>query len=485
MEEKKKKFGKAAYVIIFIIAAAAAFALGMLATSIMERRAEKIVKLQPVAEIDEWETDNSVWGQNYPLEYESYLKMRDTSFRSEHGGAAHRDYLEEFPELVVLWAGYGFSKGYNQGRGHIYAIKDIRDILRTGGASDSPMPATCWSCKSPDVPRMMAKYGVAEFYKGAWKDKGAEIVNPIGCLDCHDPETMNLRISRPALIEALERKGVNIDEIEHQEMRSLVCAQCHVEYYFKKDGAYLTFPWDEGYSVEDMERYYDSINFADWVHKLSRTPMLKAQHPDYELFRTGVHYQRGIACADCHMPYKISGGVKYSDHHIQSPLNAIELSCQVCHRISAEQARKDVYSRQSKILQIRRIVEKTLAQTHIEAKVAWDAGATAEEMAPALKLIRNAQWRWDYVAAANGMGFHSPVEALRILGTSAQKAEKARGIIAAILVKKGVEIPIEIPDISTKEKAQAYIGLDMEELKSDKQKLLEKIQKEWGKPIIQ
>jgi nitrite reductase (cytochrome c-552) len=478
---KKKNW---VYWLLFIVTIVVVFIIGMLTTSVVERRAERVAKLQPVTEIEEWETNNSVWGENYPREYETYLDMKDTSFRSMFGGSARIDYLELYPELVVLWAGYGFSKGYEQGRGHIYAINDIRNIMRTGGLEDSPMPSTCWSCKSPDVPRLMNEIGVAEFYKGTWFDKGHEIINPIGCLDCHDPKTMNLRLSRPALIEALERQGKKVEDITHQEMRSLVCAQCHVEYYFKKDGNYLTFPWDKGYSVEDMEEYYDNYEFADWTHKLSRAPMLKAQHPDYELFKTGIHYRRNVACADCHMPYKVSGGIKFTDHHIQSPLNAISISCQVCHRESEEQLMKDVYDQQQKVLQIRRIAEKAIAKAHIEAKICWDNGATEEQMAPILILIRHAQWRWDWAAASNSMGFHSPVEILRVLGTSIEKAEKARGMLSVVLVKLDVPIPIEFPDISTKEKAQQFVGLDIEFMNKDKEDLLKKIEKDWGETII-
>ena len=112
-----------------------------------------------------------------------------------------------------------------------------------------------------------------------------------------------------------------------------------------------------------------------------------------------------------------------------------------------------------KILELRTIAEKTLAATHIEAKIAWDNGATEVEMKPALQFIRHAQWRWDWVAASNGLGFHSPVEAMRVLGTSIQKAEQARKEIALVLVKHGVKYPVALPDYSTKDKAQKFIGL--------------------------
>ncbi len=464
--------------IIFVVVAIVVFVLGLLTTSIIERRSETYT-LQMVKPISDTETRNEVWGQNFPREYETYMQTLETDFASKHGGAKMIDYLEKYPELVVMWAGYGFSKDYNQGRGHAYAIKDIRNTLRTGGTNVSPMPATCWSCKSTDVPRVMEKVGYKKFYKGKWIDKGHEFVNPIGCKDCHDNETMELAISRPALREAFERQGKKIEDFSRNEMRSLVCAQCHVEYYFKGDGKYLTFPWDNGFSADDMEEYYDNMEFKDWTHKLSKAPMLKAQHPDYELFMTGVHAKRGVSCADCHMPYKTEGGVKFTDHHVQSPLANIANSCQVCHREETRTLLEDVYERQDRLEELRRLTEKALAAAHLEAKIAWDNGATEKEMKNILTLIRHSQWRWDWVAAANGLGFHAPVEALRVVGTSLQKAEQARRELAVVLIKHNVSYPPQLPDISTKEKAQKVVGLKINELKKDKNELLETTVVKW------
>ena len=160
---------------------------------------------------------------------------------------------------------------------HWKAHEDIRATLRTGtpdGTSPDMQPGTCWTCKSPDVPRVMQEQGIAEFYKHKWSELGTEIVNPLGCADCHDPETMSLTITRPALVEAFERQGRSVDDATPQEMRTLVCAQCHVEYYFKGEGKYLTFPWDKGMTVEAMEQYYDEAEFSDWTHALSRTPIM-------------------------------------------------------------------------------------------------------------------------------------------------------------------------------------------------------------------
>ncbi|MBK7630863.1 MAG: ammonia-forming cytochrome c nitrite reductase [Ignavibacteriales bacterium] len=465
--------------LLFLGTAVVVFLVGLFASSIIERRGESST-LQMVTPIKDWEPRNEVWGENYPREFETYLKTLDTTFASKHGGSVNRDYLEEYPELVIMWAGYAFSKEYNQGRGHGHAIEDIRNILRTGDNENSPMPATCWTCKSTDVPRVMNEIGVSNFYKKKWTDLGSEIVNPIGCQDCHDPKTMNLRITRPALIEAFQRQGKDISSFSRQEMRSLVCAQCHVEYYFKgKEEKYLTFPWDRGFSADSMEAYYDAMDFSDWTNGLSRTPMLKAQHPDYELFKTGIHAIRGVSCSDCHMPYKTEGGVKFTDHHIQSPLNNVANTCQVCHREETARLVQDVYDRQDRIEELRRIAEKSLAAAHIEAKVAWDNGATEEQMKPILLLIRHAQWRWDWVAAANALGFHSPVEAMRVLGTSIDKGGEARRLLAALFIKLGVKYPIDMPDISTKEKAQKYIGLDMEKLNKAKQEFLRTTTVKW------
>ncbi|MCA0447866.1 MAG: ammonia-forming cytochrome c nitrite reductase [Bacteroidetes bacterium] len=463
--------------VLFLGTVAIVFGLSILASTIVERRTEAKFAYLPIKPLPDNEPRNEVWGESFPREYETFLKTADTTFKSKFGGGAELDYLEDSPALVVMWAGYPFSRDYKQSRGHFYAIDDIRTTLRT----TAPLPATCWTCKSTDVPRLMEMNGIEEFYKGKWKDKGAEVVNAIGCQDCHDPKTMNLRITRPALVEAFEKMGKDINKASHQDMRSLVCAQCHVEYYFKGDGKYLTFPWEKGTGVEAIEAYYDSIAFSDWTHTLSKTPMIKAQHPDYELFQQGIHAQRGVSCADCHMPYKSEGAVKFTDHQIQSPLNNVSNSCQVCHRESEATLVKNVTDRQDKIRELRLISERLLATVHIEAKAAWDAGATEAEMKPALTFIRHAQWRWDYVGASNGLGFHAPQESARILGTAIDKAQEARLAIYRILAKHGKTDVVALPDLTTKAKAQAFIGLDMKKLEAEKAEFMKTVVPEWDK----
>lgn len=473
--------------LLFIVTVVIVFLIGLLASTIMERRAEAVFAYTPQVRHANWEPRNEIWGENFPREYESYLNTADTTFGSKYNGSRMIDMLEVDPRMVVLWAGYGFSKDYTQGRGHYWSIKDNRESLRTGApvdGKDSPMPNTCWSCKSTDVPRLMKDIGPAAFYAGQWQEKGHQIVNPIGCANCHNAETMNLQITSPALIEAFERMGRNVEDATHQEMRSLVCAQCHVEYYFdKREGKddYLTFPWDNGMSVEEMEEYYDSFGFYDWIHQLSRAPMIKAQHPGYETYLTGIHAERGVSCADCHMPYKSEGGVKFTDHHIQSPLNNVENSCQVCHREKTLTLIKNVYDRQDKIIENRNKLEELLVRAHVEAKMAWDLGADEETMEPVLMDIRHAQWRWDYAAAAHGASFHSPVETGRVISTGIAIAQEGRLKLSRILAGMDFNEEIPYPDISTKAKAQEFIGLPMEELRAEKERFLEEVVPVWEK----
>lgn len=477
--------------LLFFATIGVVFLLGLLASSIIERRAEALYVNVPKTEIREGEVRNEIWGENYPREFQSYYGTADTTFRSKHGGNATVDMLEEVPEMVVLWAGYLFSRDYKQGRGHFYAVEDIHKTLRTGGPMTSetgPQPATCWACKSPDVPRVMKEKGITQFYSTQWAALGSEIVNPIGCADCHDSKTANLQISRPALIQAFERQGRDIAKASYQEMRSLVCAQCHVEYYFNKkiaEGAnYLTFPWDDGMSVEEIEKYYDKIGFSDWTHALSKAPMLKAQHPDYEIFRLGIHSQRGVACADCHMTYQSEGGHKFTNHKMQSPLNNIAASCQVCHREETSELVQNVYDRQDKILEVRHQLETALVRAHSEAGIAWELGATNDQMKEILEGIRHAQWRWDFVSASHGGSFHAPVECARIISNGLTIVQETRLRLARLLATLGHNQEIPYPDLSTKEKAQAFIGLDMNKFREEKARFLKEIVPVWKSEAV-
>ncbi len=435
------------------------------------------------------ESRNEVWAKHFPLQYNSW---KQTS-QSEQ----IIDMLDKKPQLAVIWAGYGFAKDYNAPRGHYYALQDNINTLRTGapvGPITGPMPTACWSCKSPDVPRMMEKDGELEFFTGKWAKYGDEIVNSIGCGDCHDSQTGKIALTRPYLKRGLEASGVKLDKITENDMRSLVCAQCHSEYYFKKtpwedkDGnkkvaKVVTFPWDNGLTAEDMEAYYDDIQFKDWTHKISRAPMLKAQHPGYEIFKTGIHARRDVSCADCHMPSSVKDGETYTNHNIQNPLNDIDNTCLSCHDQSEEEFRTVVEQKLQRKEQLMEIAMDNLAKAHLEAGKAWELGATEEDMADILQDIRHGQWRWDYSIASHASFFHAPEETLRLLAVANEIAQTARLKLVKVLAKYG-DIAFMAPDFSTKEKAQALAGVPLAKLVEEKKKFKATLLKEWEKQAV-
>ena len=458
--------------------------LFLLALSINENKAEQKT-INSVPKIDRLEAISAEWGKHYPRQYDSYLQTKKSDKID--------DMLEKHPALVVMWAGYGFSKDYNAPRGHTYILEDNINTLRTGGPVDGktgPMPTACWTCKSTDVPRLMDEIGELDYFTGKWARHGSEIVNPVGCADCHDNETMRLTITRPYLTRALDSEGsLKAADATHQDMRSLVCAQCHSEYYFKptkwkdkngteKTAKVVTFPWANGFAVEDMEKYYDDINFVDWTHKISKTPMLKAQHPGYEIYKTGAHGLNEVACADCHMPYVREGGVKYSSHNVGSPLDNMENTCLNCHSEDEKTLRDTVARKLARKDELNTTAMDVIGKAHLEAGKALELGATAEEMKEIHQDIRHAQWRWDYSIASHGSFFHAPEETLRILGSAINKGQEARVKLRIVLAKYNAA-DFVAPDFSTKKKAQQVIGLPFDKLVDEKMNFLNTLRKEW------
>ncbi|VEF27507.1 Cytochrome c-552 precursor [Shewanella baltica] len=427
---------------------------------------------------DKTEPRNEVYKDKFANQYASW---HDTDKSTEN-----TDVLASDPSLVVLWAGYGFAKDYNAPRGHMYAITDVRNTLRTGAptnAEDGPMPMACWSCKSPDVPRLIEEQGEDGYFKGKWAKGGPEVVNTIGCGDCHEKGTPKLRISRPFAERGMEALGTPFAKASKKDKQSMVCGQCHVEYYFeKKEGrkGFVKFPWDMGTTVEQMETYYDGIEFSDWTHALSKTPMLKAQHPGYETWKLGVHGKNDVSCVDCHMP-KVTNdkGRKYTDHKVGNPFDRFEETCATCHSQSKEFLVGLTNERKAKVKELKGRAEAQLVKAHFEAAAAWKAGATEAEMKPILTDIRHSQWRWDYAIASHGAAAHAPEEVLRILGTAVDKAADARVKLAQLLAKKGITDPIAIPDISTKAKAQAALGMDMEKMNAEKEAFKKDMLPKW------
>ena len=293
-------------------------------------------------------------------------------------------------------------------------------------------------------------------------------VHPVSCVDCHDPRTMALRMTRPGFIRGIQalaasdaavpalssivewRSGnrarpydPNADGTRN-ELRSFVCGQCHVEYYCGTKMP-LTFPWGRGLRVEQIEAFWDAAKFPDgtafydYEHKETGAHVLKAQHPEFELWNQGIHARSGVSCADCHMPYMREGATKISDHWVRSPLLNVNRACQTCHRFPEAEllARVDaIQQRNYDLLQRGGQALVGLLDAVGDAKA---RGASAGQLAAAHQLQRRAQWRLDFIAAENSMGFHAPQEAARVLGEAIDYARQ--GQIAAMAAAPAAPVP--------------------------------------------
>jgi nitrite reductase (cytochrome c-552) len=377
----------------------------------------------PLVEISAMEPDSSKWGVNYPNQYDTMLMTKDNNTATTYGGSEDYSKLEKDPRLVTLFAGYPFSTDYDEERGHMNALDDVRTTKRVNETTH----ATCYSCKSSNNPQLWNEMGMAKYDAALFSEMSPHLTNTIGCANCHEANTMRLIVTNPALEEALKAQGKDWTTFTRQEMRTVVCANCHVEYYFKGDDKYLTFPWALGTRIENISTYYQKEGFKDWEYPATKSPMIKMQHPDFEMFTAdSTHYKAGVACADCHMPYTRDGAIKYSNHDIKSPLLNAEAACGQCHT--------DVAYVTTRVATIQKQVNDTMLATEdaiIEAIETIKAAAALPSadlklLDEARSLHREAQLRWDFIAAENSMGFHNPEEALRILAAATDLARQAQ-----------------------------------------------------------
>ncbi len=471
-------------------AAAAALAAGLL-VNIFERKQEAKDPYLKLVNVTEETTDPAPWGMNWPREFEQYQRTVEASRTTFGGGETPvaREKALTFPWLTRMFAGYAFALDYRDRRGHAYMLLDQEKTRRV---TERPQPGSCLHCHASIIPtyrRLGAgsgdwdkvRDGFVKVSGMAYRDARAEVektgsqnpvfsgrtqdlqraggAHPVSCVDCHDPATMRLRVTRPGFILGIQALAASRSAVPHlpsverwrqgdrarpydpnadgtrQELRSFVCAQCHVEYYCGPKTT-LFFPWNNGLKVEEIESYYDAYTFPDghrfydWAHAESGTELLKAQHPEFETWSQGNHARSGVACADCHMPYLRSGAMKVSDHWVRSPLLMVNRACQVCHPYDELELKARVAAIQNRnfeMLQRAGTAITDLLDAIVRAKA---AGASPQDLERALALQRRAQWRLDFVAAENSMGFHAPQESARILGEAidfARRAELAAG----------------------------------------------------------
>jgi nitrite reductase (cytochrome c-552) len=389
---------------------------------------------QPLVEIKPMEPDSSIWGQNFPNQWSSFQKTATNNVDTTYGGSSQFSWLKRDPRQVILFAGYPFSKDYNDDRGHANALTDVQKTKRLNLSHDDETKtthATCYSCKSSNNPSLWSEMGMEAYDKMFFDQMTPRIDYSIGCANCHEAGTMRLIVTNPALDEALKAQGKDWHTFTRQEMRTVVCANCHVEYYFKGDGKYLTFPWAKGTNIDQIISYYEESGFKDWEYPDTKTPMLKAQHPEYEFFTAdSTHFKAGVACADCHMPYASEGAAKYSSHDVHSPLLNPEASCGQCHT-DTEYVVRRVNLIQDQVATTKQSTEDAIIDAINAIKgAAADPKADVALLDQARNLHRKAQFMWDFVSAENSTGFHNPEYALKILAESTNLARQAQMLAA-------------------------------------------------------
>ncbi|MEZ6855105.1 ammonia-forming cytochrome c nitrite reductase subunit c552 [Halodesulfovibrio aestuarii] len=479
-------------IIVIAGSIAIAAALMWLALDINTKKIEKVALTTVEGEPSD-PAKSSTWKQLYPRQYETWASTRDSS--------EWEDMIETTPEQVIMRADPYSPTGPEllNIRGHYYSVIDFLTADGSGIPSEDGKDDTtsrCLRCHTSNARGLMERDGKMEFLSSSWTKYGSEALNPIGCVNCHDPKTAKLRMGPTGVDEMLTAAGLpDFNHSSHQEKRALICAQCHFEAYTEtvgwkdkkgnsREATVTRTPWKNGFTLDDMERFYDDgSNFSsgkpyyDFIHPISKTPIIFSEHPDYELFKQGPHGKNGLACADCHMPYKQEGGVKFTDHKIGCPLDAIDRTCQTCHR-KKEQYFKDVVAEKKKRKDmLADIAMKNLTKAHLEAGKAWEAGATEEEMAPVLADIRSSFWKWNSVARA--AYFHAPEQTLKALADSNNKAQSARLALASILVKHGVTDYVA-PEFKTKEEALSILSLPhRKEYMQAKCKFYETLAKKW------
>jgi nitrite reductase (cytochrome c-552) len=431
-------------------AALAAAGAAFLLMNIQERKQEARNPFFRVVELTDETVDPVVWGKNFPLQYDGYRRTVDMQ-RTRYGGSealprvptqadprsvVAQSKIDEDPRLKAIWAGYAFAKDFREERGHGYMLDDQTYTERQSVGQ----PGTCLHCHaSVYVP--YKKLGGGDVIAGfermnqmPFAEARRLVDHPVACIDCHEPSTMQLRVTRPGFLEGIRtlkaREGIaNYDPntmATRQEMRSFVCGQCHVEYYFKGTEKRLTYPWANGLRADDILAYYDQSGFKDWTHATTGAPALKAQHPEFEMWNQGIHARSGVACADCHMPYRREGAMKISDHHVRSPMLNVSNACQPCHRFPEAEIQARVETIQARHVEMRDEAMNAVVALIGDLESAASAGGDAAALESARRLQRQAQFLLDFVEAENSTGFHAPQESARILAKAIDLARQGQ-----------------------------------------------------------
>lgn len=510
---------KPGLVILIVIAILIGLGIFWLNSDISSKKAQTFsTASSELVELSDDNPDFAEWGKNFPEYLDMYLKMKDSTYTATNfAGSYPYSKLHRYPQLTMFWDGYAFKFDYNQNRSHYYSQIDQMETLRNnkeflnshGLAKFDGQPGACMNCHTGNLQKLVKKFGWVEFntmkywtiiktMDGPHNVHGKQMGST--CADCHNPEDMSLRVTRPAAINSLIARGYEKDEKQgvkanRQEMRSLVCMQCHVEYYNRPTGTKVTikaetnykeipelidgnqiidkqvngielfYPWSmwkkgEPFRIEMFDDYYESIRDIfpqDFIHAKTKAQIIKIQHPEAELYSGSVHAANGVACADCHMPYTRKGSKKLTNHFIASPLQDINSACKSCHAQSEDYLRKQVFDIQSTLAYDIRSAEYAVASLIVDittlreelSKIpefanikdkAQQEKAITEVVKPALELHRKSQIRADFMNAENSAGFHNPREGARIALQGVKYAKEGQEQVVAIGAKYGIKI---------------------------------------------
>jgi len=434
--------------VVAVLVLAMGFTLGRMGGSDINKT---VLERKPVTPIAGDVLTMADWANDYPLQYNSYMLTETSGPKpGNFGGNILFQHSEYQPEMLTNFKGFGFGIDYNDDRGHYWAVIDNKETKRVNPGTKG----ACTTCKTPYVGVWYDRYGWEYANMSFWElyEEVPEEEPGVGCYMCHDPETMDLRIIQPALLDAGRYLGVDFQKAPVEDMRTYVCAQCHVTYYMDPESFKVIFPWTESVSatrqpgaaepnltVENIWKHYERVRgetgidkffLSDYKQADSTVDVVKVRHPEFETWSMGVHGKANVACADCHMPYQMEKGEKFSSHWMTSPLRTIDRSCGRCHDKSDEWLLDRVMQIQDNTFQAQRLAGTKIAEAHDAiAAAAETPGVNEAKLAEARELNRKAQFYWDYVAAENSMGFHAPDQIIRTLTQSVQYANDA--VIAA------------------------------------------------------
>jgi nitrite reductase (cytochrome c-552) len=477
MSVKKLFERRGTYVFLTVFVAAVAAGIAALLTNIFQKKVEQRSVYVRVVEVGENDTDSAKWGKNWPLQYDGYRRT-ELPTRTKYGGhggseALPEEKIDRHPWLKRMFLGYAFSIDYRDRRGHAHMLEDQEATKRLS----KPQSGSCMHCHASIMPVYRAlgdgdaMAGFEKTYKMSYQELHAKVTemghaHPVGCVDCHDPQSMALRVTRPGFIKGIQalasseapvpaipsiaewRAGArkqpydpNVDATRN-ELRSFVCGQCHVEYYCSSKLP-LTFPWGKGLRADDEERFWnetkfeDGSAFYDYEHKETGAKILKTQHPEFELWSQGIHARSGVSCADCHMPYARVGASKVSDHWVRSPLLNVNRACQTCHRFPEGEISARVLAIQDRNFALMERGGVAITALIDAIVAAQNANVPSDALASARDMQRKAQWRLDYIAAENSMGFHAPQEAARILAEAIDYARQGQVLAEGLASRAG------------------------------------------------